>query len=309
MANADDTYAGNEDINGAAIGDDADDAVNLAIGALTSQSDLDRQTVTRIASVPPAILSRRRDWSGLTPAQEEERLSRKRQLQAFAEAEYEHEREEISERADRLMTELDEQERACRKKLAEADARAIVLTDGRRVLVGNRGEYIDEATGDTLQGKDKADAQRQCTADSETVAEKKKLTAELAQNEEAREHLRKAQAISQTDSKNLSPEEMKEKETEARNELAIAEEKAKGVAYVDTEAATDTLTALGIGSSANSRTTSFASTMDGKEKISSPLQNEFSACALGAGENGDSPEPACPPSGNVNKKPTLQQNQ
>src|SRR5262249_28121189 len=153
-------------------------AQTLVVGAVSSQADFDTLVKGRASLVPGAILKEHAERNGRTPEQEEE-LWRKRQMQLLVLAAYEREMEEIRERTDRLMERLDEQERACRRRLAAADARAIVLHDGRRVLVDGKSGYIDEATGDALEGDDKAEAQRLRKNNSETVAERHGLTDRL----------------------------------------------------------------------------------------------------------------------------------
>lgn len=282
------------------------DARKVAAGALiTEQSTLDALKngggITRVSAVTKT--DNEKDWDGLTPEQEREKddehLSRQRQEEARAEAEYEQTMHNVREKADRLMVQLDEQRRECLEKLTEADARAIVLPDGRRVLVGkNPGEFIAEDTGKTLAGDDKVKAQSLQKPDSETAAERKKLTDELQKNEEAREHLQKAQSLSSEDDKNLSPEEKKQKEAEAQRELAIATAKAKGVPDLDTGGpAGDIGAALGLDSAQSGRTTSFAATLDEKDGRATGLQDHFTGAAQPP-DASPPPVPAAAPIGN-----------
>ena len=129
------------------------DPQKLAGLLIPDQATLDKAMATgNITRISPAVLARQTDWNGLTSEQErqkeDERLSQKQMEQVLAEAEYEQTMTEVREKADQLTTQLEEQKRETLQKLAEADARAIVLPDGRRVLVGDKpGEFIDEGTG------------------------------------------------------------------------------------------------------------------------------------------------------------------
>ena len=254
---------------------------SLAVSALTDQGDLDRLITTgRLDLAPMAALRRITDWNGLTAKEEEdERLLITRQ-QALAE--YEREMTEIRQQADRLMAQLDERERKTRKELAEADARAIVLHDGRRVLVGDReGEYIDEATGRSLDGAAKSEAQGLRKPDSETAAEQKALKDRLMLIRDAKDHVRTAQELSQQDGTDLSPQEIKEREAQAAKELAVADAKAKGVPDLDAGADTDMAAALGLVAPQSGRTASFAGTMEQKDGKAVDLQNQFAGSAEG----------------------------
>jgi hypothetical protein len=270
-------------------------ADHLAEEAVTNQAAYDQLIATNVAAAPMAVTNRLTDWNGLTPAQErdreQERQRRKHQEQEIAEAEYEQVMEEVRRHADLLMAELDKQRRGCLEKLADADSRAIVLPDGRHVLVGENGEYIEASTGTALVGADKAAAQRLQKPDSETVAERKKLTDWLIQIDDAEERVRKAEALAGKGPKDLSPEEMKQRETEARGELDKAEAISNAVA--DKEAHiedgpgtasglgdTDTLAALELDDRTNTRTASFAASLDIKENRPAGLQNQFTGAAV-----------------------------
>jgi hypothetical protein len=252
---------------------------DLAVSALTNQADLDRLMASGHLELAPAgVLSRMTDWNGMTPKEEEDARLLNSRRQAVAE--YEREMSEVRQQADRLMARLDEQELEGRKKLAEADARAIVLHDGRRVLVDDKNdEYIDEASGLRLSGTDKAEAQRLSKPDSETETEQRALRDRLEQIDEAREHARKARDLSQTDSGNLSPNQMKEQEAQAREEQAIAEAKAKGIPDLDAGTDTDIAAALGLNSPQSGRTTSFAGAMGEKDTRAVALQSQFAGSA------------------------------
>lgn len=262
------------------------DPQKLAGLLIPDQATLDKAMATgNITRISPAVLARQTDWNGLTSEQErqkeDERLSQKQMEQVLAEAEYEQTMTEVREKADQLTTQLEEQKRETLQKLAEADARAIVLPDGRRVLVGDKpGEFIDEGTGKPLEGDDKANAQSLEKSDSETAAEQKALKDRLIQIDDAEQHVQHAKTLASQDDKNLTPEEMKEKEAEAQKELAIADAKAKGIPDLDAGGPdADIGAALGLDVPSNGRTTSFAATMDPKGSLATGLQNQFTGAA------------------------------
>ena len=64
-------------------------------------------------------------------------------------------------------------------------------------------------------------AQRLQKSDSETAAERKELTDRMALLDDAEERVRRAEALSGRGTTNLSPEEMKQREAEARRELDV----------------------------------------------------------------------------------------
>ena len=264
------------------------DPQKLAGILIPAQSTLDEAMATgNIARVSPVSLARLTDWNGLTPAQEHEKedqlLSERRRQEILAEIEYEQTMQEVREQANRLTVQLDEQRRVTLHKLADADARAIVLPDGRHVLVGGQsGEFIDQNTGQTLQGADKDAAQKLERPDSETAAERKGLTDRLQQIDEAEEHVRKAEAIADQDDKNLSPEQKKQNEIAAQKELAAASATANAETQLSgpngppsTLYDTDTLSALGLDTTSTIRNTSYAATLDEKDKIATNLLDQF----------------------------------
>jgi hypothetical protein len=290
------------------------DARKVAVGALiTEQSTLDALknggSITRVSAVTKT--DNEKDWDGLTPEQErekeDERLSRQRQEEARAEAEYEQTMQDVREKADRLMVQLDEQRRECLEKLADADARAIVLPDGRRVLVGDKpGVFIAEDTGKTLAGDDKAKAQSLQKPDSETAAEQKTLKDRLKEIDDAEEHVQKAKDLASQDGKDLSPEEKKQKEEEAQKELAIGAAKAKGVPDLDAGGPDgDIGAALATDTAQSGRTTSFAATMDEKDSRATGLQDHFTGAAQPSAAPAGNPVPA----GSIPKPQNSHQNQ
>jgi hypothetical protein len=188
------------------------------------------------------------------------------------------------------MAQLDEQEREGRKKLAEADARAIILHDGSRVLVGDKdGEYIDEASGRALEGADKTEAEKLRKPDSETAAEHKELEHRLEEIKEAKDHVRNAATPASQDDENLTQDEQRQKVAQAKEELAKAAAMSKDIdakeAHLEdsSNAAalgdTDTLAVLGLSSSQTGRTTSYAASLEEQDGRATVLQSQFTASA------------------------------
>lgn len=278
-----------------APGGGADEDARLLEGAVFNQADYDRLLAQgRIASAPMAVTGRRTDWNGLTPAQEREQEEERarRQQQKLAEAEYEAEMAEIRERSDRLMAELDQQEREIRQKLAEIQARPITLSNGHQVRFGANGEPIDDVTGRALDGDDKNEAQRK---QKEKEAEKDKLKDLLKQVDDAKDDVRKAKDLASRSG--LKPEEEKQNETESRQKLSNAEAVAKGVqakeSHYEADAAlseTSAFSALGLSAPPAGRTTSFAATLDEKDSRATALQSQFT----GAVQDTNASNPASP---------------
>ena len=285
------------------------DARKVAAGALiTEQSTLDALKngggITRVSAVTK--MDNEKDWDGLTPEQEREKengfLSSRRQEEARAEAEYEQTMEEVREKSDRLMAQLEDQRRECLQKLAEADARAIVLPDGRRVLVGDKpGVFIAEDTGKTLEGDDKAKAQSLQKPDSETATGQKAWKDRLTKIDNAEKQVQKATDLASQDGNNLKPDKKEQNQAEAQKELAEAtaitadiETKNKqteaDAGAVSTLSGTDALAALSLGTAPSGRTASFAATLDEKDSRATGLQDHFT----GASQPSDTPSPPAP---------------
>jgi hypothetical protein len=276
------------------------DTALLEEEAFTDESSYDKLMLRgNITAVPAAIAGHQKDWEGLT---HEEEAARKHKDQEDRE-EYERAMEQVRARSEELMRRLDEQEREVQKKLAEADSRAIVLRDGRRVFVGKNGDYIEEASGRKLDGADKTEAAGKRQANSETEEEHKALKDQLARINEARNHLRKADELA-ANGKELSPDERKENADQARSELAVAEATAQNIAYVDVGANDDMAGALGLGDGKAERSPSFAATLEDRDSRSIALQNDFTASAQPAIATTatKSPEFAAPP---VSKNPAV----
>jgi len=261
------------------------ETVLLEEEALTDESSYDKlMSRGNIAAVPAALTRRQTDWQGLTI--EEEETARKRKDQEARE-EYDRAMAQVRIRSEEIMRRLDEQEREVHKRMAEADGRAIVLQDGRRVLVGRHGEYIDETTGTKLEGADAAEAQGKKRADSETEEEHTVLRNQLGQIQEAREHARRAADLAGQNDANLSPAEKQQREKQAGQELGAADELSREAATrqkhlesnPDAASAltgTDTLAALGVGDP-GARTTSFAASLEAKTSQAATIRPEFTA--------------------------------
>lgn len=253
--------------------DSADATTRLQAEALTDEGAFDKLMARgNITSVPATVAARITDWNGLTPAEESE--ARRKETQERDE--YARQIEQVRERVEELRERLNEQEWETRQKIAEADARAIVLRDGRRVLVGKNGDYIEEDSGRKLDGDDKTEAAGKRQANSETEEEHKALRDRMAQINEARNHLRKAEDLA-VNGNNLSATERKENAAQAQKEIAVAEAATQKIAYVEAGTDGDMAAALGLGSEKNDRSPSFAATLEGKDSQAIAMRDDFTA--------------------------------
>jgi hypothetical protein len=253
-----------------------DGTARLQAEAVTDEGALDKLMAHgNITAAPAAVAAHITDWEGLTPAEETEAHRKETQERE----EYAQEMEQVHERAEQLRERLNEQEWGIRQKIAEADARAIVLRDGRRVLVGKNGDYIDEASGRKLDGDDKTEAAGKRKGNSETVDEHNQLQERADQIEQAKEHLRHAEQLASQDDKSLSPQERNERAALAEREVAVAEKSAEGVPYVEPPADGDMAAALGLTADQKGRTTSFAASLDSKDGQARTARTEFTIVA------------------------------
>jgi hypothetical protein len=289
---------------------DDDGQTALRVGSVMSQADLDR-LLSRggIIFESQTLAGERTGWDGLTKKQEEEeRWLRQIQEQARAEEEYDREMQEVRDRADALIAHMDEEERQCREELERVKKRPIVLPDGRVVEADANGQFTTDANGQALTDSEKAEAERQRT---QKEADEQALNDRLAQLAEARAHAEKARDLASQSGSNLTPAEMKERQAQAQNELAIAQAAAPQQAHYETDAnasstlsSTDTLAALGLGGPPTDRTTSFSASLDGKDARSTVLQNQFTGAAEGASAT---PPDNQTPAGNTGPKTQIVQ--
>jgi hypothetical protein len=256
-----------------------DGTARLQAQAVTDEGALDKLMAHgNITAAPTAVAGRLTDWEGLTPAEETESRRKTQERDEYA-----REMEQVRERAEELRERLNEQEVEIRQKIAEADARAIVLRDGRRVLVGKNGDYIDEASGRRLDGDDKTEAAGKRKDNSETEEEHNRLKEALAKNLEAKDRVLEATALASQDGANLTPEEKKQQAARAESDLAMAQAvvTAREDHYSNTPetalTSTDALSALGLGAAQNDRTTSFAATMEGKDSRAIAMRDDFTS--------------------------------
>jgi hypothetical protein len=209
------------DPGGAADQDQTDggDLTAYRTGAMTSQSDIDKAKIRYGSALGSNYRAEETGWDGLTKEQEiqQEHLWRDR---AIAEAEYEEQMQEVRARADAMIARLDEEERQCREKLKEVQKRPIILQDGRVVEPDKNGQFITDQTGRALTDTERAEAERQ---QHKKEADERALDDQLAQIDEAKNHIRKAQALASQGGANLTPEQMKQNEAQAQHELATAQ--------------------------------------------------------------------------------------
>src|SRR5258708_21437335 len=126
---------------------------------MTSQSDIDKAKVRYGSALGSNYRAEETGWDGLTKEQEiQQRLWQDR---AIAEAKYEEQMQEVRDRADALIAQLDEDERQCREELERVKNRPIVLRDGRVVEPDANGQFTTDANGRALTDAEKAAAERQ----------------------------------------------------------------------------------------------------------------------------------------------------
>lgn len=274
------------DPGGAADQDQTDggDLTAYRTGAMTSQSDIDKAKVRYGSALGSNYRAEETGWDGLTKEQEiQQRLWQDR---AIAEAEYEERMQEVRDRADALIAQIDEQERQCREELDRIKKRPIVLKDGRIVEPDANGQFTTDANGRALTDAEKAEAERQ---QKQKDADIQARQDRLAQLEEAKAHALKARELASQSGANLTPAQMKQNAADAQNELAMAQATAQQQKHYEASAgasstlsSTDTLAALGLGAPATDRTTSFSATLDAKDSRSTIVQSQFTGAAQGA---------------------------
>jgi hypothetical protein len=290
-------------------GTDGGDLTAFRIGSMTSQSDIDKAKIRYGSAFGSNYRAEETGWDGLTKDQEiQEHLWREH---VVAQAEYEEEMQEVRDRADALIAQIDEEERQCREELERIKARPIVLRDGRVVEPDANGQFTTDANGRALTDTEKADAERQ---QQKKEADEQALADRMAQLEVAKAHAEKARDLASQSGANLTPTQMKQKVAEAQNETAMAQATAQKQTHYETSAdvsstlsSTDALAALGLGAPTADRTTSFSATLDTKDSRSTLVQSQFTGAAQGASApTQDDPTPA----GNqAPKTPIVQPNQ
>ena len=251
---------------------------------MTSQSDIDKAKIRYGSALGSNYRADETGWDGLTKTQEiQQRLWHER---AIAEAEYEEEMQEVRDRADALIAQIDEDERQCREELERVKERPIVLRDGRVVEPDANGQFTTDANGRALTDAEKAEAERQ---QKKKEADEQALADRLAQLEEAKAHALKAKELASQSGANLTPAQMKQNAVDAQSEIATAQAGAQKQTHYETDAnasstlsSTDTLAALGLGAPATDRTTSFSATLDAKDGRSAVVQSQFTGAAQGA---------------------------
>jgi hypothetical protein len=299
------------DPGGAADQDQTDggDLTAYRTGAMTSQSDIDKAKIRYGSALGSNYRAEETGWDGLTKEQEiqQEHLWRDR---AIAEAEYEEQMQEVRARADAMIARLDEEERQCREKLKEVQKRPIILQDGRVVEPDKNGQFITDQTGRALTDTERAEAERQ---QHKKEADERALDDQLAQIDEAKNHIRKAQALASQGGANLTPEQMKQNEAQAQHELATAQTITQKQTHYETSTdasstltSTDTLAALGLGGPPE-RTTSFSASLDKKDSRSAVLQNQFTGAVQGTPT--PPPDDQAPAGNTVSKTQIVQPNQ
>jgi len=252
---------------------------------MTSQSDIDKAKIRYGSALGSNYRAEETGWDGLTKTQEiqQERLWRER---AVAEAEYEEQMQEVRDRADALIAQIDKEERQCREELDRIKQRPIVLSDGRTVEPDANGQFTTDANGRALTDAEKAEAERQQKQKDAAIQAREDRIVQL---EEAKAHALKVKELASQSGANLTPAQMKQNAADAEGELAAAQASAQKQTHYETDAdasstlsSTDTLAALGLGAPATDRTTSYSATLDAKDSRSAIVQSQFTGAAQGA---------------------------
>lgn len=211
-------------------------------------------------------------------------------LYARAYQQFQETMQDIRDRTDDLLRRIDEQEEVARERLAAIRKRAIVLSDGRRVYVGDHGDYLDE-DGQTLAGQDDADARLGHAAHPEAPTWKEKVEAQRRYDEALKMHedvTRFRDRIGSEDGQGLSGEQLKD--LAERNAARLEGYEAAFKRTVDARAATMEHLPTNYGNADYmALATSYASKLDPKGP---GLKADFAPAA----QRQSSPEPPIPAS-------------
>lgn len=206
--------------------------------------------------------------------------------------EYEQALREISEREDRLLARIEEQQLIVEKHRQEIDERAIKLHDGRRAYVDGDG-YVD-GEGNELRGADHDEARAEHAKNPNAATAQEKAEADRQWNEldklkhDIQQHRQdRDQAGASTDLKHeQETADDYEKRFQQAAETRRAEIEAKPDSAADAYSA-DYMADYG-------RTTSYSKQQDGEGKI---LAADFAPAAAGQGRPGEdkTPRPSTAP--------------
>jgi hypothetical protein len=200
---------------------------------------------------------------------------------------------DVQQRSDRLAERIAEQEILARDRLRQIDARAIVLKDGRRIFVGQNGDYLN-VQGGAIEGKDRDEA-RALHKQNPRVATWAERTDAEQQYEQTRQLREKVQKLHEhagkEDGEGLSAEELEaktkdydsrlsgyEKEFQRQTEDRTAALSGHQQITDDTYGGADYMAAY----ENTDRTTSYAAKLDGTNNIAA-LRSTFAPAATGQG--------------------------
>jgi len=221
---------------------------------------------------------------------------------------YEEAMLEIHERSDRLLAQIEEQERIIEKRRKEIEDNAIRLHDGRRVYVDG-DQYRDEE-GRVLNGADTDEARERHRdkPDASTWEDRRKAQEQWDETERLKQRILKEREDAESDGRNLGPDELERKRKEAdqrmsnyekeyhdKFETTLAELAAKPQSDLTAAYSADYGDLYG-GNPETGRTTSYAKTQDG---AGGTLSANFTLAAEGQGA--PEKEKAPRPSGDVPK--------
>jgi hypothetical protein len=205
-------------------------------------------------------------------AQQQEKREQAERLEQ-AQERFEITMRDVQERSEQLDEDIERQEALDRERLRDIDERTMTLKDGRKIYVGEKGDYMDDQ-GHTLQGADAGEAKalHEQNPHAATWAEKSDAENQYEATRQLHEKVAKLRDDAGKESgQGLSPEELKargedynkrltgyEKEFQDQVQNRSAALSAQGPVTDDTYGGSDYMAAYGGPTS----TTSFASTSD-----------------------------------------------
>jgi hypothetical protein len=203
---------------------------------------------------------------------------------------YEESMRQARDRSSELLDRIDHEQLMNRKRLEEIDARALTLKDGRKVYVGEDGDYLDRE-GHKLQGNDKDEASglHELDPNAATWAERTEVERKNETLRQLRERVETLRDDAGKESgQGLSPDTLKarsddyakrlsgyEKEFQSQLQDRTAALSAQGQVTDDSFGGSDYMAAYG----SSGRNTSHAATLDSQPN-NGTLKKDFAPAAL-----------------------------
>jgi hypothetical protein len=167
---------------------------------------------------------------------EKERQQDKRRRQ---ELEYERTMAAIRARSDRLLEQIEEQQRELEKRREEIEGKALRLHDGRRVYVD--GDHYRDEQGRVLTGADEAEARslHRDHPDASTWEDRRQAERKADELKRLRQKVLKDREDMEVDAANLSPDDMAVREREAGARMTANEKEFDSQVKQSAQADTD----------------------------------------------------------------------